>query len=1310
MKRISLPHFAAAGSAVRAMAGSQATWTLTAGRAIRAILIVAMLLSLLSPSGAIAGVTGGIAGLVKDAGGAPLAGVRVHVTSPSQVSNATTDAQGHFVMLTLAPDTYTITLEKTGYQDASIPGAVVFADQTQQYSFTLSKALATIAHVTASAGNAGLVKSGVGGDLYSVNSSQAAAAAPLGGGGNLNNAYSALASVPGVQVGIGSTGWLTNAAYVRGQNSLYTGFEYDGVPINRAFDNYNASTESNLGLQELQVYTGGGPASVTSAGTSGFINQVIKTGTYPGFATASLGVSSPTFYHEAQVEAGGSTPDRNFSYYVGLSGYNQAFRILNNDNGAQLMQPGDYNAIYGYANNGTFTGQGVKPICPLANAAAAAALPIGFGVGPGCWNFYSGIAGATSQITDREDVINLHAGIPMKNGLRDDVQLLWSASALNNYFYSSPNDVGPGVNNFIASARGVNYAAPTCNVPTMIAPNLTVPVCEPSAAGTDYPSYSDGIVYNQPFGSVIATSPTNIKAPSVYYEASTPQHQFEGPLPLNDQSVNVNQNDTGIVKVQYTHELSSSAFLRFYGYSFYSDWLEASPLDAFTQNFPITAGNGAAEYQLITHTAGGSLQFDDQLNGQNLINFTGNYTEATVDRFNNGTNGSVSPIGYLSTAGGKDTCYDPTAGTPEPCLLAGSYFNATTGKNVAPTWVSSADAGPTGFGGPAGAAWRTLWSGGETGSLNNVSPKFYNFSLSDEFRPNDRLLVNAAVRYDNFTYDLPDSTSAATAFYANMTANYSCVNAATNQVLTSPLPPGNPPPAPTQYVVGDCDSAVKLLAPSSPATGWVHPNGTVQDGVKAPSFTASSPSSYSLQYWQPRFSATYTQSPDTVWRVSAGRFTQPPISASVQYLSASGDDRSVWENTMNLGYYSPFHPIPGISSAQYDASYERHITGTDMSLKLSPFFTWISNWQQQYLLGAGFATQIPVGVGRNYGLEAAFTKGDFTRNGFSGAFSFTYTNAKIQFQNIGGAINPTTVLNQVVAQYNQLTKAGGGFPCYTPANPSTGKFGTGVATCGKHDILNPYYNQPLQSPLDPNGWYNPYSTAISPSISDNANSYNSPAVASLILNYRRDRLTITPSVQFAAGTYYGTVLDNNGYDPRVCASNSADSGILKVSPKTNPDQCNYLYLIAPGSGQFGYLYTPNYQTGTFAALGSYEQPSIVTGNLQIGYEVSPKVKLTLTGTNLFHTCFGGSAEPWTAGNPPGPNVCSYFPAGGTLNSDLYPGNFHNGTSISDAPANNGVHYSPALSQSYLPGVGLGGQIGAAIPPPFNLYFNAAIKL
>jgi len=280
----------------------------------RAVTAVALLMAFLSQgTWALAGVTGNIAGVVKDPSGNPLAGVQVQAVSPSETRSATTDSGGHFTILSLAPDTYTINLSKATYQNASNPGVVVFADQTQQVAFTLSKALITIGRVTAQSG-ASLVKSGVGSDLYSVNAAQAAAAASLGGGGNLNNAYSALASVPGVQTSQGGMGWDFNAAYVRGQNSYYTAYEYDGIPVNRAFDNYNSSTESSLGLSELQVYTGGGPSSIASAGTSGFINQVIKTGTYPGFATANFGLGTPTFYHQAAVEVGGSTPDRTFSY------------------------------------------------------------------------------------------------------------------------------------------------------------------------------------------------------------------------------------------------------------------------------------------------------------------------------------------------------------------------------------------------------------------------------------------------------------------------------------------------------------------------------------------------------------------------------------------------------------------------------------------------------------------------------------------------------------------------------------------------------------------------------------------------------------------------------------------------------------------------------------------------------------------------------------------------------------------------------------------------------------------------------------
>jgi hypothetical protein len=1346
---------------------------------------------------ALAGVTGNIAGTIKDTSGAPIAGAQVQAVSASQTATATTDAGGHFVILSLNPDTYTLNVSKVGYQKVSFPGVTVFADQTQQVAYSMQKTLRTIAHVTSSAGTS-LVKSGVGGDLYSVNSAQASAAAALGGGGNLNSAYSAMASVPGVQTSQGGIGWDMNAAYVRGQNSYYTGYEYDGIPVNRAFDNYNSSTESVLGLQELQVYTGGGPSSVSTAGTAGFINQVIKTGTYPGFATANLGISTPNYYHQAQIEIGGSTPDRTFSYYIGLLGYNQTYRFIDNSNGAGYGTPG---GIFSGNPDGFATGygegsyqilnvgfmclsatcQGVKPMCPLVSAG-----PSKFTVPPqGCWQYYSGTSGDPFMGSDRESVINLHMGIPKSNGLRDDVQVLWSGSALNNWGYTSPSDLGPGNNQFIYSQFNTLYKAPTC-VTQEIAPGLNIPacdnpggfnglpVCSPNcgsivslaalglscgapasnpylACAYNYTPYADNIAYNVPFGSAISsydykTGAATTKAPSVYIAPGTPSHTFGGPIPLTDNSINVNQNDTGISKIQYTYALSQSAYLRAYGYTFYSDWYLTDPTfgscDEFCPSFP-----EAAQYQLMTHTAGGALDFQDQLNDQNLVSLDGNYTTAGVIRFNNesayagcspgffGFPDQCSPIGYMSNKSGAYTCYSPTggsgsaAGSAVPCLaspycVAAVVSSKPTCAGASPTWVAYAAGGPSGFapaGTPAakaGATWDSIWEGNATGSYNSVRPRFTNAALQDQFRPSDKFLINASLRYDNFTYVLPDSLTAADQFYADMTANYTCVYAATNQVLTQQLAPGQPPPAQAQYVVGNCNTAAAALHPAGPHTGWVHPNGTVQNGVTAPNFTATSPGSYTLDYWEPRFSATYTQSPDVVWRLSAGRYTQPPISASVQYLSLSGDDRSVWNNTMNLGFYSPFHPIPGISSGQYDLSYEQHLRGTDMSFKLTPFFTWVNDWQQQTFIGAGFVTQVPVGVNRNEGLEFQFNKGDFTRNGLSGLLAFTYTSSKIQFQNVplttGGVIPNTTIaLNQVIQQYNDLTHAGApsgankAWPCYQDGVGVACSTPNGKIKSGYDTIFNPYYNASPQGLINPNGWYNPYSTAIAPNLFGSVSSYISPYTSALILNWRHDKLAITPSFNFQTGGFYGSPLDTEGYDPRTCVENSAASGITKVSPKTNPLQCNYLSVTAPGLGPFSYLYIPDPQTGTFL-FDNYEQPSSIVGNLQLSYDVSPRIRLTVLGANLFHSCFGGTAAAWTAAAPPSYVICGYEPAGGTLNSTIYPANWYNGTSINDYKAN-GARTPSAFQESYTPANVNNGAIGAAVQP-INVYFNAQVKI
>ena len=327
-----------------------------------------------------------------------------------------------------------------------------------------------------------------------------------------------------------------------------------------------------------------------------------------------------------------------------------------------------------------------------------------------------------------------------------------------------------------------------------------------------YVPYADNISYNVPFGTVIAKNAGSVMTPGVYMAPGTPPHTFGGPLPASDQSINVNQNDTGITKVQYTYAVSQSAYLRAYGYSFYSDWYLTDPMlgacaSLCGQTF------GSAQYQLITHTSGGALDFQDQLNDQNLVTVNGNYTTAGVIRFNNNSAyagctpggfafpNNCSPIGYMSqNAVGGYTCYGYQDNNPSshkfgysvPCLSS-SYYDVAQGTTVNPSWTSLAASGPTAFGAAgspaakAGATWDSLWSGNATGSYNSVRPRFANASLQDQFRPNDKFLINAAIRYDNFTYVMPDSESAADSFYAGMTANYTCVLASTNQVFTTPL-------------------------------------------------------------------------------------------------------------------------------------------------------------------------------------------------------------------------------------------------------------------------------------------------------------------------------------------------------------------------------------------------------------------------------------------------------------------------------------------------------------------------------------------
>jgi hypothetical protein len=1237
----------------------------TLSRVVTATLLLAVFL--FQVTWALAGTTGGLTGTVTDTNGVPIAGATVSASSPSQEASTTTDSKGEFRFLSLAPDTYTVSVSKDQYHPASVAGIAIFADNNASTSVSLVSVLKTIAH-TNSVAPSSLIKSSVGGDIYSVNGTQMTAATALGGGGELNNAYSAIASVPGLVVGTGGMGW-NQAVVVRGNNAFFTGFEYDGVPVNRSFDNYNSSTESNLGLQELQVYTGGGPTSVASTGTSGFVNQVIKTGTYPGYATLSGGLGTDAFYHQLKVEAGGASPDRNFSYYVGVSGYDQQYRVIDNNNGAGYMTPGAVFDVYAPLFT-SFTGNGVYGLC----GAGGSHSPLQ----AGCLASTNGLFGSNSAIADRESVANFHFGMPRKDGQKDDFQLLFSNSMMRSDTYTSINDTG-GVGAYTLANTFAPYSA------------------------TNYPHYDDAVVYNLPFGTNVDPGGTPLPT-SYYYQPNSPTNRgFFAPLPTNAQDGTF--NDVGTVKAQWTHPFNDRSFIRAYAYSMFTDWTLDGPNSAYGYDQGYYDGV-APNYNLDTHTAGGQLMYVNQINDKNLLQLAGNYTTANVVRFNNtgyispayacpsapvsavisclGADGiGTSPIGLISRTNGVYTCYSSTTGAPVPCY-SGAYKSSAAS-------VAAGNALPIPAGAPAGAYWATLWNGNASGTYNQVQPKFSNAAFSDEIHPSDKLMINASVRYDNFQFDLPSANNGQNPFYAQIVQNYTCYSP-TLGTLVSPLTPGINPPAPVEYVNGSCP------------TGYAHPNGTMQAGVFGPSFNLNVPSAYTMHYWEPRLSATYTQSPDTVWRASAGRYAEPPLTAAVDYVYAGGSAANLWGNFMNAGFFSPFHAIPGQTSGQYDLSLEHHIHGTALSYKITPFYGTTSNWEQQAFIGAGFVTQVPVGRAKNYGVESALSLGDFNKNGLSGALTFTYTQSLVQYQNLAGN-NQIATANQAIENFNAMTGAGGGPKCFDSGTKTSAGFNQADPTCANPttDILNPYYGLAEQGLQDVNGWYPQGSTALAPAgVNPSAGSwYNSPYVASLILNYRKDKLAITPSLQFQAGARYGGPYDIVGMDPRVCGANSASTGVTTLSPSTPAQQCDVTtYTSAVGAAPgFGYLYIPNPQTGSFATNGQYTEPNIVVANLAASYDLGPKVTATLTATSLFHTCFGGSKEPWSNAYSPGSVYCGY-----SANS-LYASNFYNGTSANDSAAN-GVTPYPWETQSYLPKPN--NSIGTYLP--FNVYLNFSVKL
>jgi hypothetical protein len=425
---------------------------------------------------------------------------------------------------------------------------------------------------------------------------------------------------------------------------------------------------------------------------------------------------------------------------------------------------------------------------------------------------------------------------------------------------------------------------------------------------------------------------------------------------------------------------------------------------------------------------------------------------------------------------------------------------------------------------------------------------------------------------------------------------------------------------------------------------------------------------------EPRLGFTYSVDPQTVIRAAYGRYAQPPNSAFEQYNFAQSEAPAILYGTYGFqqyGFTTPNHPIPPATSNNYDFSIE-HQFPNQISVKVTPFIRKTQNQIEQFFLNqaTSFVSGLNVGNQTSRGFEFELDKGNFAQPGLSAKLSFAYTNSYIAYNTLSNGSTVLTPVVNAIKAYNTLTKGGGGAPCYTLAiTDSMGNVitpgGTPSTSCGAGTEANPYYNQPEQSlsAYAPGSTYVPYDL-IPAGIALDSTQYGFPYVASLVLNEKVNKLSITPVVQLFAGARYGTPLATNGFDPTAC---SIVEGTTPVSCSTD---------LAGG--------IPNQVTGKFDNIGAFVEPTQLLLHMQLSYDVSKNFTLTANLANILNTCFGGSNEPWNV-----KGACTYTLPNGATEGAIGNTNFGQGP----VQPIGQYAYEPAWTQQ-----------------PFGIYVTGSFKL
>lgn len=547
------------------------------------LFIIAFVLTLAFGVQSIAGVTGNISGHVTDDHGTPIDGAKVAVTSPSQAITTLTDTHGFYSILNLSPDTYSVTASKDGYDLSTVYGITVHTTQTAGVNFTLRLTAKMIGRVVTEA-TASVVSRTVTGDLYAVNASAIKSYQGSAGGSETLYSQNAVAgSLPGVvrSVGTGGGYFGNGSLSFRGGSTDQVGFELEGIPLNRGFDSANATSFVTNGLASLEVYTGGEPADAGRS-MSGYINEVIQRGKYPGGADFTGVIGGPAFNHTVQADVYGATPDRRFTYFVSTLAANAGYNFTNRSNldNTSINIPANDPGCGAFNAQILFNGSTELQDCSLAFTRN---IPISQAAWQGFVNPYAAI---------RDTVGNFHFSIA-HNGLQDDLQALYVVGGTATPFLYAGQGLDPAL--FFEGVGGsVNAQG-----------QLLWPTGFPYIGQLNHPY--NGAAFGQ------YTWPSAGGGTGVI-----PQQYVDGQT-----------TESAIEKLSYTRSFSNTSFLRLYAYALYSTW----NFDQATNGFL-----GDSYYQLHDHATGYTANYQNQISSSHLLRLDYDYTKDLTLRYNYASN------------------------------------------------------------------------------------------------------------------------------------------------------------------------------------------------------------------------------------------------------------------------------------------------------------------------------------------------------------------------------------------------------------------------------------------------------------------------------------------------------------------------------------------------------------------------------------------------------------------------------------------------------------------------------------------------